>query len=237
MTWVFVHIPKAAGTSLKNALESRFGAEHIHYDYQRPMARPAWRRNLDCAVASCIGPRIAQPVVFGHFLAGKYARFTGRGFVPRSGSRYLVFLRDPLQRAVSHYLFWKRTHLGGHRIWERFSRENWSLERFLLGSEHADFQSQFLWRFPIEQFDFIGLAEHYSESLQLLGGLFPEFKTLEYRADNCNTAHAIASPYRVDPGTEAEFKVLNRGDYALYARAKAWFSETRAVYSRSGEAA
>ncbi len=234
MTIVFLHIPKAAGTSLKQAISERIGPANMVYDYHRPMAKARWRRNGDCLISSCLTRQPRGQVVFGHFLAGKYAHFTGSGFIKRPGFHYAIFFREPLQRAVSHYHFWKRTYLGGHRVWERFTRENWSLERFLLSTEHVDFQAQFVWRFPIELFNFIGLAEHYRNSLEMLGWVFPVLAGLDVREENINTEKSIDSVYRVDPGLAEDFKRANKIDYSLYARAEEIFLSRRSCFLNGG---
>lgn len=234
MTIVFIHIPKVAGTSLKRAMEEQIGHDRLFCDYHRPMARPEWQRNARCLISSYFTRRQNKQVVFGHFLAGKYARFTGLKFKKKPGIRYAIFFRDPLQRAMSHYYFWKRTDVGGHRVWERFVREKWSLERFLLGKEHVNFQAKFIWRFPIEQFDFIGLADHYQDSLEMLGYVFPIFKGLKFMTVNANTEKPIDSSYKIDPGLQQEFKRMNELDYSLYGRAEEIFFTTKDQYRQDG---
>lgn len=226
MQLIFVHIPKAAGTSLKQAIVARIGEEAVAFKYDRPMSDPPLARKVKCLLASWRAAPPARSVTFGHFLAGKFARMTAGGFVRRDGLRYATFLRDPLQRAVSHFHFWKRTHLAGHKVWDRFTREDWSLERFLLSSEHTNFQSQFLWGFPLANFDCVGLAEHFEESVTMLGATFPELSGLEIRTENANPERA-GGGYPIDAELAARFRAQNAGDYALYAEAAAMFARQR----------
>ncbi|MGH8497206.1 MAG: sulfotransferase family 2 domain-containing protein [Methylococcales bacterium] len=228
MTLVFVHIPKVAGTSLKRAITEQIGSDNLFCDYNSPMAKAKWHRNAHCLISSYFNRQRLDPVIFGHFQVGKYARFTGSKFIKKPGIRYAIFFRDPLQRAISHYYFWQRTYVGGHRVWERFTRENWSLERFLLSREHVNFQSKFIWRFPIEQFDFIGLADHYHDSLKLLGRVFPILEGLNSKTANRNTEKPGDRAYVIDPGLEADFKRFNEVDYSLYARAEEIFLAAKA---------
>jgi hypothetical protein len=223
MKLAFVHIPKAAGTSLKKALIANLGEEGIAFQYDRPMADGRWMRNVKCLFASLQGAEPSKQVVFGHFLVGKFARPTPSGYMPRPGVGYATIVREPLQRAISHYHFWQRTYLGGHRVWERFTRESWSLERFLFSREHANFQSQFLWKFPLANFDFLGLAERYEESLWLLGQTFPFLGNLDVRLENYNPDKSADDNYQIDPQTAAAFRKLHWRDYALYEEAKRIF--------------
>ena len=225
MQLIFVHIPKAAGTSLKQAIVARIGETEVAFKYDRPMSDPPLIRRAKCLLARWREPAPTQQVVFGHFLVGKFARLSARGFARRDGLRYATFLRDPLQRAISHYYFWQRTHLAGHKVWERFTREKWSLEQFLLSPEHTNFQSQFLWGFALENFDFVGLAERYEESVRLLGATFPALAGLEVRAANTNPEKAVGSGYAIEPALAMQFRERNAQDYALYAQATALFDQ------------
>lgn len=231
--FVIVHIPKAAGSSLKESIAEQFGAAEIYFDYHKPLSIDPALRKLQCMVMSLKTGKISQRIIFGHFLAGKYAQFSGEVFQKRQDWRYITFLRDPLQRAISHYHFWKRTDDSQHRVWRRFSKENWSLERFLLSKEHENFQSQFLWRFPITNFDFIGLTERFEESMGLLGNTFPEFAGISLHQSNLNPERQPGTQYTVAPELEKEFKRLNSKDYALYDQALLIFDRQQRCLKQS----
>lgn len=234
MRLIFVHIPKAAGTSLKHALIAKGGEAAISFRNDRPMSDGPRTRQAKCLLASWCAETPCRQITFGHFLVGRFARFTPWGFEKREGLQYATFLREPLQRAISHYYFWKRTCVSGHKVWERFTAEAWSLERFLLSPEHANFQSRFLWRFPLADFDFVGLAERYEESIAMLGAMFPELVGLERRADNANPEKTVGNGYEVDPVLAMKFKERNAEDYALYALALELFAKQRQRLEMSG---
>lgn len=227
MKIIFVHIPKAAGTSLKQAISDRVGADNIYFDYNRPLARGELQRKAHCLFSSFAAKPREEALIFGHFLAGKYASFNGRYFRRRREISYVTFLREPLQRAISHFFFWKRTAVDGHRVWERFSRENWSLERFLLSKEHTNFQAKFLWRFPLNEFDFIGLTEHFNDSVKMLGCVFPLLKDLPIKTENTNPQNTMGMHYKIDPCLASEFMRRNNLDYALYGQAVQLFLAQR----------
>lgn len=219
MTLVFVHIPKAAGTSLKNAITDKVGSDNIYFDYCRPLAKGNLHRKVDCLLSSMTARSRTEKFIFGHFLVGKYANFNGYCFKRRREVAYATFLRDPLQRAISHFFFWKRTAVNGHQIWERFTQEKWSLEQFLLFKEYTNFQAKFLWRFPLSQFDFIGLTEHFDDSVKMLGDVFPLLENLPTKVENNNPKNAVGINYRIDSHLAAEFRCRNQLDYALYDQA------------------
>ena len=225
--FVIVHIPKVAGSSLKESISEKFGSDDICYDYHKPLSVTPVLRKLKCLASSYLTRQIKQKIVFGHFLVGKYANASMPVFCKRQDWAYITFLRDPLQRAISHYHFWKRTDDSQHRIWRRFMKENWSLKRFLLSKEHANFQSQFFWRFPVSNFDFIGITEHYEESIQMLGCAFPEFAGLSIRSDNSNPERMIGESYTVSPELAEAFKQRNMDDYAIYEQSLKIFEQQR----------
>lgn len=113
-------------------------------------------------------------------------------------------------------------------------RENWSLERFLLSKEHENFQSQFLWRFPISNFDFIRLTEHFEESIQMLGRAFPELEDLSLRSDNSNPERKMGNKYIVAPDLAEAFKQRNAEDYAIYEQALNLFEQQRQRFKHNG---
>jgi hypothetical protein len=230
-TIVFLHIPKAAGTAIKAAIIEKFGQDSIQFDYARPLARGRLPRNIKCIVDGFLLSPPQSSLIFGHFLVGKYADLSKGIFRKKRDFAYAVFFRDPLQRAISHYYFWKVTNVKGHAVWEKFTRENWGLERFLLSKEHDNFHSQFLWRFPISNFDFVGVTEHFDESVRMLGCAFPVLSGLSIRSDNSNPEKEIGQRYAVDPALAAEFKLRNKVDYALYEQALRIFEQQRQRFS------
>lgn len=94
--------------------------------------------------------------VHGHFLAFKYKMISGQ--MPCS---FVTWVRNPLARLMSHYYYWvesydPRTAVGLHR---RCMEERWSFERFCLGEEFRDIQSQYLWSVPLCTFEFVGITD------------------------------------------------------------------------------
>lgn len=224
MHLIFVHIPKTAGTALRSAIADRVGHQAIDYPMTRIGAKGWLRRNAAAIAGSLVGSGPHRRVLFGHFMAGRYGRFNGWDFSRRPGCFYATMLREPLQRAMSHYHHWRRVRVDGHAVWERFMRENWSLERFLAAPEIANLQSRFLWRFPLRRFDAVLLQERYHESLALLGRRFPELADLPEASANANPERGRDEAYDVDAGLADSFRRRNRADYALYAEACAIFA-------------
>lgn len=165
---VSVHMPKTAGTSFSAVLRACYGA-HYQADYgDLPLQLPhlhrihqalgeSWRIHHHGVAADC---------VHGHFLPAKY-RFGLR----RRRVIYVTWLRDPVERVVSHYHYWRRDYDGcdpQQPLRNRMLAERWTLERFALGPEMRNLYRQYLWNFAPTRFDFIGITEHYADDLQRL---------------------------------------------------------------------
>src|SRR5579862_8119098 len=117
---VFVHIPKTAGTALRNVLAARFGAERCvetrmeKFDkmHESSAARALWsaghafRNGLRrFSARHPLLPRSVEPsmldravLLSGHFALGREPRLS-------RAPVYITLLRDPVERFISHYYF------------------------------------------------------------------------------------------------------------------------------------
>ena len=135
---------------------------------------------------------------------------------------YLTFLRDPLQRAISHYYHWKRTPDLNNRVCIKLLEENWSLEKFLFSPFFQNFYSQFFFGFNMNKFDFIGISERFDESIDLLRVEFSDFLELNVSQNfNINTEKVIGVNYVIDSNLALMFKKNNELDYRIYDDAMA----------------
>jgi hypothetical protein len=226
--FVFIHIPKATGTTLRTSIESKLEIDRDAQPAinQRSSIRRALPKKLRCLAKSFETRFKSKQFSFGHFYAGCFADFNGFQFKKREGCFYGTVLREPLQRAISHYFYWKRTFIS-QPLWKEFQRDNWSLDQFLLSEHFSNFQSQFFWRFPLSNLDFIGLAEHFEESVQMLEIAYPPLKGLAIEPKNVNPDRRLNQPYEIDPLIAEKFKMKNQSDYALYAEATELFMMQR----------
>ncbi len=96
---IFPHIPKCAGSSLKQQLEEAGVSAFFDYDAPPSLTQPF--QIMQCEQRNQDFNRLDFSdfdLVFGHFPLARY----------RSAKyRYVCLLRDPLERALSHFFFWK----------------------------------------------------------------------------------------------------------------------------------
>jgi hypothetical protein len=221
MKFVFLHIPKTAGTSLKAALDRRVGKTNIYADYLRPFAEPAYLRNTKAAWHAATHTLPAEPYIYGHFVNLKYLQWRGYGFRPYPHVRYATFVREPLERAVSHFVHWKNFPQPKHAMWHVFNREQWTIEKFLLSPYFANFHAQYMYGMHPTQYAAIGVLERMDESMALYADRFPEFVDLDLpqlRVSPHNKPEVVAD---LDPAVIALFRRMNATDYRIYVAANA----------------
>lgn len=245
----FLHIPKTAGTSLRELLSPRFSpAEILAFERDDP---PELRREKLAGIDR-------YRFVHGHMPYVLAGRFERRPFVA-------TILRDPLERAVSafHYMQGQvlgrvsaarardyaaagrmpigelvrleplaaSRHLGNLQAW-LLSTPNLN-ERFEYGDDHrvavsgSDLERA---KEHLAACDFIGLTERMSESVELLahalqGRPFGEVGT----ANRSPGRRAVAE---LDPPTVAALADLTAQDRELYTFACRLFEERRRAMTR-----
>lgn len=216
---ISVHLPKTAGTSFQDSLRAAYGDRlQLRYE-ERPLHRGVRERQrrvvLGALQHAVFGLQDdSADCIHGHFLPASYRRIRGRSPV-----RYVTWFRNPVDRLVSHYHYWLRSYdpARAGTLHRQVVEENWSLEAFALAPALRNLYSAFLWRFPIDRFDFIGLTEHYSEDLRyfsehLLGQPVPE-------ARNNTSPDGGESSERIDGELRQQIEEYHSKDMALYRQA------------------
>lgn len=223
---ISLHLPKTAGTSFLALLEAYFGASLLRDYADRPINRGAFERRLRAlgrAVRQAVPERRLRGIqcIHGHFLPLKYAPLARR-----CGGRYVVWLRDPVERLASHYHYWQRSYEPAQagRLHRRVVEEDWTLERFCLAPELRNLYSAFLWGFPLRRFDFIGITEYYDDDVRAFARRFLGDAPAMPVACNRNRARGHGSPpspYIDDPAFRAHIEAYHARDVALYRQALA----------------
>jgi hypothetical protein len=213
---ISVHLPKTAGTSFRATLEDHFGTG-LRSDYDDiPLHKGVAERNLaglEGAVSNFLKNFDDVACIHGHFLPLKYLLLRDR-----KPLQFVTWVRHPIDRLLSHYEFWMREYNASAAgpLHRSVVTEEWSLERFCLSEELRDVYSKFLWAFPLEYFDFIGIFEHYAE----------DHAYFVARHLNCSipTKWLNAAPQRkrqqaLDNGLRRDIEEFHAADMRLYEAA------------------
>jgi hypothetical protein len=166
---ISVHAPKTAGRSFAVWLESVFGSGQIVRDNADRPIDPKSEMNVDPAgFLSRYGAARQLPkgalVVHGHFWAKKYER--------TENAVRVTFLRDPIERMISHYYFWLNTPGDGHSLHQRVLDEGMGMLDFArLPQMRGCYRDYFFRDVNMAGFDFIGDMSFFHEELGRLEAL------------------------------------------------------------------
>jgi hypothetical protein len=213
---ISVHLPKTAGKSFQAALETRFG-HSLREDYGSfPMNTPRYERQraaLEASLANAEADLAGVECIHGHFLPVKYLLLA-----TRRDLTFVTWVRDPIQRLLSHYHYWRKTYQPGTSppLHRKMVEENWSVQRFCLGDEMRNTYAQFLWGFPVENFDFMGITEFYEEDLAYFAKRFLGVPVVPQRV---NVGAAQGKEYELDEGLRRQIEAFHERDIEVYQRA------------------
>lgn len=211
------HVPKTAGTSLRTYLAKVFG-ERLVLEYAFiPLPDPTPSRRLLCRLGSS---RAALPrnigALVGHFPADKYERAL-------PSARYAVWLRDPVDRVVSHFSYYQRN--------PQWAPERWrgaTFDEFLSEERERNRQSKQLAGRPLSAFDFVGVTESFAESIAVFARCFDLPPPDKIPRANVNPERRT-SAYEISAEMRERILAGNRDDQALYEQARQRYSEIRRI--------
>lgn len=212
---ISLHLPKTAGMSFRRSLQDYFGKSLVpHYDY--PLNYPEYER---CRNALQTAIKIAEhegeppKCIHGHFLPVTYLLLA-----VKRDLKFITWMRNPVDRAVSHYNFWVKVYDPelAPPLLKKMAEENWSLERFCLGEEFRNIYSQYLWGFPFERFDFIGIAESYDDDLAYFSREYLDDSLVSYSE---NVAEKKGGRYEIDADLRKRIEAHHSKDMELYEKA------------------
>ncbi len=214
-----MHTPKAGGSSFKILLEDHYNKSFLADYDDLPINKTLDERTRNAekfnrkfkAYNKYIYKYKKVDCIHGHFLPFKYSSLLGKKDV-----FFITWLREPIERMASHYLYWNRTFSKNTKaaLHKRVVIENWTFEQFCLSDEISNMYSKFLWKFPIQKFDFIGIAEDYEEDIKYFSRKYLNVDIKEVPKVNVNpnkTSIDITSSDLIDKIKKANYK-----DYDLY---------------------
>lgn len=216
MTIISLHLPKTAGTSFRLSLASYFG-DRYRGDYDdQAISKKAFERHRQALLSSvkiCSQKWDDVDCVHGHFLPFKYRPLS----LVRDIS-FITWMREPVARLISHYDYWQesydeRTAAPHHR---QVIEQAWTLEQFCLSEKFRNIYSQYLWCFPLDNFAFVGISEHYQEDFYYFAS---RFLTAEMVPRRENITRKTSSRHKLDEGFLEKVRAFHAKDIGLYRRA------------------
>ena len=97
-TYIFPHVPKTGGTSLRKVFEESDLVTYFDYEFP-PSVQPLKSRNCERRNSETSHLDFSVfDMVFGHFPKERYSS---------EKYEYITLLRHPVDRAISHFFYWK----------------------------------------------------------------------------------------------------------------------------------
>lgn len=208
---ISIHIPKTGGQSFYHILQQVYGEEvSISYqrrDYEAVMAQH--RRFEDG-----LGERIK--VLHGHLYYREIKRLHRK-----SGAKVICWLRDPVERVISNFNFFKnqllQPELNPTVASINAHRNDESLLEYASRNDTRNRMSQFLKGLKLEELYFIGFLENYEAGLHRLAH---KLDWGEVAIPHINRSKSTAKPALSEQEIQ-QIRRWNRKDIQLYESAKA----------------
>lgn len=203
---VSIHIPKTAGTSLRNVLQNQY-PDAVEFLYHNDLVKNKrmWEGlpiKLEHKGVSCI---------HGHFPA----KLSLKEFYP--DAKIITWMRDPIERMISTYNFFKKLPLHHNELHARFINENWDIIDLSKSLSHET--QSYLGEFKLEDFDFIGFTEYQQESLIALSKIMKWNQIDTGVFENVNSTKTSFS-FEI----REELKEILKEEVVLYERALKLFT-------------
>jgi hypothetical protein len=217
-----MHIPKTGGNTFKTHLREAFGddicfiymTQWQFMDFYTPT--PLMRlyrgvRALKSGLRHRSRLQLTDRCIHGHFRAETYLALFPEGSA-------ITWMRDPVERLLSQYYYWKRRPFRGHSVCNLLVRNNLSPLEFAEIEVMRNLQCRYFNTKTVQDFGFVGVTEQFDACL---GGFYrlvgaPAKKG---EARNRNPHKKTNDRYELDPAVRARIAALNSRDYKLYDQA------------------
>jgi hypothetical protein len=159
-------------------------------------------------------PNTDFDVIHGHFRSDQFD-----GLLPKT--RFdVVVLRDPLERMVSHYEYWRRTEgAPTHRIQIPFD-PTVSFENYAMNPANQNFQAQSLGGRSLKSFDLVGVMQRMDDFVRELGSRVVGLENPPVVQKLNVSPNASRGPIDVTTSFREKFEEFHQRDYLLYNEAR-----------------
>jgi len=219
----FVHIGKTGGVSIRSLLRSAHGARHCEAASLRP--RPQGDPDQVRFMIPKYGPgdiSLLKSVMPGmRSLGGHHVALWSGVDEVFPGTKYFLFLRDPLKRGASHYQF----HVNNDDYTRKFGFKHFPWDRWVEWETHHNHQLKML--SPDVDVDqaiallnsktvFVGLTEHFDESLVMMKRLLCPDLNIAYRRQNTAADNTLARSLLAEARSRDQIREMYAKEFPLY---------------------
>jgi Galactose-3-O-sulfotransferase len=202
----FVHIHKTAGITINWVLRRSFGLQHCDVE--------PWKKNVPFFSANdylYLRKLYSRTVS----IAGHKVRAYSDLDQVCPNIKYYTFLREPIIRFVSHYQYtvqFMKVNIPLDTWLNKDEVHNYQIKR-IVGTDDLDAAIKMVQ----EKFMFVGLVEHFDESLIMLQRKSDDYKLkISYRNKNVSSNNSIKNRILSDPKILKKIESANRIDLEFY---------------------
>lgn len=198
---VSVHVPKCAGTSFRHAIDGIYG-NRIWYNYGVIFSREQARLEL-------VPP--GTTFIHGHFIADAFD-----DLIP--DRTLLTWVRDPVERLVSNYHHFLRAPDMRDDCCRAVHEQKLDLRALADLDWMQNLTTRYLARKPVGDFQFIGIAERFEESMRLFCRTYG-FRDVDVLPCVNTNPDRKSERYDLSPEDRAHIVERNQLDLAWYQQA------------------
>jgi hypothetical protein len=214
-SFLFVHIPKTAGTSFRQSTEAQYPSMN---DYGKES-----NHTSEIIKDYCYNKRDMHTLkkIFStkkYFLSG---HFPSQKYIDFVDTRHIIsFVRDPLEQVISHY---------NHSV--KYLGYEGEFDEFIVITRHNNIQKRYLNSLPVSLYGFIGLTSSYDESLSFIN----EAYDLNVEVKHSNVGHQKTQTQASLTSKQREIiETSNFQDVILLNQVKTLFKE-RLTFQKNKE--
>lgn len=205
---VFIHINKTAGRTVRYMLRSSFGVRHCEVETRRVNGEKQPFSSADLRQLRKLYPRLES--IAGHSV-------TGNINLEEHGTRfdYFTFVREPLKTCASRFQY--NVQYRGHKdlVFEEWIERDWTRNnqtRMISGTTDANDAIRMIKEKQI----FVGLTEHFDESILMLKRLLANDLDISYKRVNVAQDNKLAQALLTNERTRQLLIEANQADLELY---------------------
>jgi hypothetical protein len=212
---ISLHLPKTAGTSFRHSLADHYGEKLLLRYGERPLEQPEFERHKLVTVAAITLLDVDYQnidCIHGHFLPYQYLLLSSK-----TACTFITWMRNPVERLISNYYHIQKNYkLYKSGFHEMVINEKWPLEKYCLCERMRNIYTRFLWAFPLENFDFIGITEYYEKDFIFFR---ERYLTKEIPVRRLNVNQDKQANYQISKPLRKKIEAYHAEDMALYQRA------------------